>query len=161
MTGETRMFKNLDADSIKQVKRATIGTMILTVIMILIFVALKFLFKNVDFINNKINLLYVLLGGAAGALVAILNFYYLAYSIGQRTTTEDEELAKSRYELSKRIRLFIQVGWMVAAILVPVFNAVAAIFPLFFPRRSVIIMGIIDAKRENKNEGTGGELDQQ
>ncbi len=155
------MLNKLDADSKKQVKRGTVGTIILTAIMVFIFVALKLIFKNVDFFKDNINILHVCLGALAGALVAILNFVYLAYSIGQRTTTENEELAKAQYESSKKIRLFIQVGWMIIAIVVPVFNAIAAIFPLFFPRRSIILCGILDARREDKKTGTGGELDQQ
>lgn len=154
------MFKNLDADSMKFLKRGTIGTIILTIIMVLIFWALKLIFKNVDFFKDNINMLHVGLGAAAGALVAILNYFYLAYSIGKRTTTEDEELATAQYNLSRKIRRGIQIGWLVVAIVVPFFNAVAAIFPLLFPRRSIILCGIVDNMREKK-QGTGGEDDQQ
>ena len=154
------MFKNLDADSKKMLKRGTVGTVILTAIMVAIFVALKFIFIKVDFFG-KIDLFEVGLGALCGALVAILVFFYLAYSIGERTVTEDPELAAAKYNLSKKIRLGIQVAWMIVAILVPVFNAIAAIFPLFFPKRALIICGIMDNRRENKKSGTGGEHDQQ
>ena len=58
---------------------------------------------------------------------------------------EDEKQARATMGVSYRYRTLLQLLWVILAIVVPVFNMVAGIVPLFIPSLVIKLRGIISA----------------
>lgn len=82
----------------------------------------------------------VVLGGVAGTLVAILNFYLMCLTIQAAAQIDDKKRMKSKIQLSYNGRMFLQAGWVIAAVLLPCFQPVAAALPLLFPSVVIVIL---------------------
>ncbi len=87
----------------------------------------------------------VILGGIAGFLVAVFNFFWMAVTVQKVASIEDEKQARSTMGVSYRYRTLMQLLWVILAIVVPVFNMVAGIVPLFIPSIVIKLRGIISA----------------
>ncbi|MBQ7616174.1 MAG: hypothetical protein IJU77_14105 [Butyrivibrio sp.] len=87
----------------------------------------------------------VILGGICGYLVAVGNFFWMAVTVQKVANIEDEKQARSTMGVSYRYRTLIQLLWVILAIVVPVFNMVAGIVPLFIPSIVIKLRGIISA----------------
>ncbi|MCR5672008.1 MAG: hypothetical protein K6G10_13465 [Butyrivibrio sp.] len=87
----------------------------------------------------------VILGGIGGFLVAVGNFFWMAMTVQKVASTEDESKARQTMGVSYRYRTLLQLLWVVLAIVVPVFNLVAGIVPLFIPSLFIKLRGIISA----------------
>ncbi len=87
----------------------------------------------------------VILGGICGFLVAVGNFFWMAVTVQKVANIEDEKQARSTMGVSYRYRTLIQLLWVILAIVVPVFNMVAGIVPLFIPSIVIKLRGIISA----------------
>ena len=87
----------------------------------------------------------VILGGIGGFLVAVGNFFWMAVTVQKVASTEDESKARQTMGVSYRYRTLLQLLWVVLAIVVPVFNLVAGIVPLFIPSLFIKLRGIISA----------------
>lgn len=87
----------------------------------------------------------VILGGIGGFLVAVGNFFWMAITVQKVAATEDEQKARSTMGVSYRYRTLIQLLWVILAIVVPVFNLVAGIVPLFIPSLFIKLRGIVSA----------------
>ena len=122
----------LHAASKKEVWRIAVGTAVCTGLMLAVFFALS-LFRIVPF-DYK-----VVLGGLAGGAVAIGNFALLCLTIQSAAQIEDKKNMKARIQVSYNIRLVLQAAWVVAAFLLPWFNAVAAALPLLFPTAVILV----------------------
>lgn len=126
----------------KETKNIALYTIIGVVIMWLAFGVLHILDKE------KIPFDYtVILGGIGGALVAVLNFFFMGLTVQKVASTEDEKLAHSYMKASYSRRILMQVAWLVIAIAVPCFQFIAGIAPLLFPGMGIKITGIIKAKQ--------------
>lgn len=131
----------------KETMRIAKGTVILSVVMILVFALLK----KFDFT--------VVLGAALGTVTAILNFFLLGLSVQKAAdmmkgvemppepeeTDEGEEApavptppeitqAKQRMQLSYTGRMIMQAAVGILGLALPCFHAVATVLPLLFPR---------------------------
>ena len=82
----------------------------------------------------------VLLGGALGTLVAVLNFAALCLTIQSAAGIEDKKQRKATIQVSYNTRLFFQAAWVVAAFLIPAFHVVAAAVPLLFPSAVIFFL---------------------
>ena len=87
----------------------------------------------------------VILGGIGGFLVAVGNFFWMAKTVQKVASTEDESKARQTMGVSYRYRTLLQLLWVILVIVVPVFNLVAGIVPLFIPSLFIKLRGIISA----------------
>ena len=87
----------------------------------------------------------VILGGIVGFIVAVGNFFWMAMTVQKVASTEDDAKARSTMGVSYRYRTMLQILWVILAIVVPVFNLVAGIVPLFIPSLFIKLRGIISA----------------
>lgn len=80
----------------------------------------------------------VVLGNVLTLFAGILNFFLMGLTV-QKAVEKDEQDAKSLMKLSGNLRLWGMFVVLLIGILIPVFDTVAVIIPVFFPRISVFI----------------------
>ncbi len=97
--------------------------------------------------------IFVLLGNILGGLIAVLNFFLMGLTVQKAVTLEEKE-ARDRMKLSMTLRSFLLMAAAVVGILVPCFNAAAAIIPLFFVRIAISLRPIFIKDAE---DGTDSE----
>lgn len=120
----------------KETIHIAMGTLILSAVMVVIFILLgKF--------DEK-----VLFGTLLGGTFAVLNFFLLGITIQKATKIENEGRAKATMQFSYSMRMLATLGIGIIGFMVPVFNWVAAIFPLLFPRITIFIMNLAKSKRK-------------
>lgn len=91
----------------------------------------------------------VLLGNVYSAVIAVLNFLFMGIGI-QKSLGKDENTAKAVLASSQRIRMFLLfIAAMIGALL-PVFNIIAVLLPLLFPRLAVAARPIADRNKTDK-----------
>ncbi|WP_034475378.1 ATP synthase subunit I [Butyrivibrio proteoclasticus] len=139
------MFKLQDAVK-KETRNIAIGTGIGVVIMFAIFFVLHMVLpKNLPF-GYYVPFDYkVILAGIVGFFVAVGNFFWMAVTVQKVTSIEDEKRARETMGVSLRYRTLMQLLWVILAIVVPVFNLVAGIVPLFIPSITIKLRGIMSA----------------
>ena len=121
----------------KETVRVAAMTAIGVVCMIIVFAILH------QFLPEKVPFDYrVILGGLAGGFVAVLNFFLMGLTVQKVASTEDEDLARSRMKASYSRRMMLQMGWVIVAIVVPIFQPVAGILPLLFPSTGIKLLAI-------------------
>ncbi|MCC8049275.1 MAG: hypothetical protein LIP10_01275 [Clostridiales bacterium] len=86
----------------------------------------------------------VILGGIAGGLIAVLNFFLMGLMVQSAAAATDEDAARTKVKASYSQRLLLQMLWVIAAIVAPCFQFVAGIVPLFLPSFGIKLMGIIN-----------------
>ena len=123
-----------------------LGTGVGVLIMFLIFFCLHMAIPEDAPFNLAVPFDYkVILGGIGGFLVAVGNFFWMAVTVQKVASMEDEKAARSAMGVSYRYRTLIQLLWVILAIVLPVFNFVAGIIPLFIPSLFIKLRGIISA----------------
>lgn len=113
----------------RETKYIAFVALLLSVVMEIVFV----LFGRWDYT--------VLLGNLLGASVAVLNFFLMGLTVQGAVELEEKE-AKERMKLSMTLRNLMLMVAAVLGLLLPCFNAVAAIIPLFFVRIAVALRPI-------------------
>ena len=100
--------------------------------------------------------LSVLFGNLGGAVLAVGNFFLLAYTVSRAVDKGKPEEAAQRVKATATLRL-IGVGAL-SALLIGVFktNIFATLIPLLFPRVAIAFRPILDRKRGTGNTGTEG-----
>lgn len=119
-------LKKLDPTVRRETAFVALGTVILSVLMEAVFLVI-----------GKWNLT-VLFGNLLGAFVAVLNFFLLGLTVQAAVSLEEKD-AKARMTLSQRLRLLLLAAAAILGIVLPCFDAIAAILPLFFPR---LVLGV-------------------
>ena len=96
----------------------------------------------------------VVLGGVCCGIIDILNFFFMGLGVVKVTSLEpitdedgnvseeDTKRARRIMSMSMRLRFLMMIVWVVIAIAVPCFNAVAGIMPLIFPTLGIKMLGI-------------------
>lgn len=82
----------------------------------------------------------VILGGAVGSVVAILNFVLMCLTIQTASQKEGEKKVKLWVQLSYNSRMLLQCAWVVLAAILPWFHLIASALPLLFPTMVIIVM---------------------
>ena len=85
----------------------------------------------------------VLLGNLFGAFFAVLNFFLMGLTIQSALKREQKE-ASSFIKLSGTYRMLMMFLVAIGGLLIPVFNPVAVILPLFFPRIGALLRPLAD-----------------
>ena len=124
----------------KETANIAIGTAIGVLIMYGVFYVLHMVVPNWAPFDYK-----VILGGIGGFLVAVGNFFWMALTVQKVASIEDEERARKTMGVSYRYRTMLQFVWGILAIVVPVFNLVSGIVPLFIPSIIIKLRGILSA----------------
>ena len=115
-----------------ETKRVAIATGIMTILMWIVFGIGHALSPQQIPFNYT-----VILGGLAGGIVAVANFFLMGLTVQQVASTTDEDLAKSKMKASYSQRFLLQVVWIILAIVLPCFQFAAGILPLLFPSLSI------------------------
>ena len=87
----------------------------------------------------------VLLGNLLGGIAAVLNFFLMGITV-QKAVTKEEKEAKDIVKLSQTLRMFMQLAFAVIGFLFDVFNVIAVLIPLFFPRIAIMFRPMFDKK---------------
>ena len=80
----------------------------------------------------------VLLGNLLSGSAAVLNFLLMGITV-QSSLDREEKSAKAAMKLSQNLRLLMLFAAAAVGVLLPCFNTVTALLPLFFPRIAVMI----------------------
>lgn len=87
----------------------------------------------------------VLLGNVLSAFFAVLNFFLMGITV-QNALDKEEKDAKNLLKVSQMYRnLMILVATIIGVVL-PCFNTVAVIVPVFFPRIAIAIRPLFEKK---------------
>ena len=135
----------------KAVKDETIfvalGSVILSVIMILVFFGLMILVffgLNKAFPEQVPMGLPVIAGAAGGCAVAVGNFFLMALTVQKVAGIENYDQAYRSMQVSYRYRTFLQLIWCVLCMVLKFINPVAGILPLLWPSLLIKGRGIIN-----------------
>lgn len=103
----------------------------------------------------------VLLGNVLGGAVAVGNFFLMGISV-QKAVMKEEKRAKNIMKLSQSGRLLLLFAAAAIGVLLPCFNTVTAIVPLFFPRIAVAFRPLFlkkgQAEKIKTHESEGGVI---
>lgn len=124
----------IDATVKRETKYITYFCIILSVLMQAVFVLLK----RWDYT--------VLLGNLLTLAVAVLNFLFMGITV-QKSLAMDSSDAKKFIKSSQGIRTIAMFAVLVVGVAVPIFNTVAVIVPIFFPRIAVSFRPLIKDKK--------------
>ena len=127
----------------KAVKDETIfvalGSMILSVLMVIVFFALSRVFPDRVPMDAS-----VLIGAIGGCAVAVGNFFLMALTVQKVAGIENYEQAYRSMQISYRYRNFLQLIWCVLSMILTFINPVAGMLPLLWPSLLIKGKGIIN-----------------
>lgn len=124
----------LQPASRREIKRIAIGTAILDLLMIGVFVLLSLLGIM------KFEPLPIFLAAAIGSCLAIGSFTLLCITVQQAVEIEDRKKMQAKFQLSYNIRMVVQAGWVVICFFVPWLNIFAGAIPLAFPKATILYL---------------------
>lgn len=127
----------LSRETLKSIAIISIGSLLLTVVMLIIFA----ISRN---FNSK-----VILGGIAGAFYSILNFILLAITVEKMLSKEEKAKANLTAELSYVARFFLTAVFVIWSIKAEYINYLAAIIPIIFPQLIIRIYGFTSIRKRS------------
>ena len=136
----------LQAASKKELSRIAAGTVLGTLLMILILWLLSLLGIG-TFTPSRI-----FLGAGIGCFIAIFNFYLLCLTVQKAVDIQDKKQMKMKFQVSYNFRMLLQAAWVVVALLVPGIHVVAGAVPLLFPHAVILLL-----QMTGKISGTAGK----
>ncbi len=116
----------------KETRNAAVHTIIGVVIMWAVFALLHVMSPEVIPFDWR-----VILAGAVGGAVAVLNFFLMALTVQTVVSIEDDTAARNRMKASYSQRMLMQGLWCVLAIVLPCFQFAAGMLPLLFPTLAI------------------------
>ncbi len=87
----------------------------------------------------------VLLGNLLGFIAAVGNFFLMGLSV-QKALGKEEKEARSVVKTSQSLRLLMLIAVCAVGYIAPVFNILAVIIPLLFPRIAFVIKSFMIKK---------------
>lgn len=157
---------NIQTPVKRETQKIAVGVLILSVIMIIVFIAIK----RFD--------MTVLWGTLLGGGFAVLNFFLMALtvqhaaeqmngvtlppeeSVGEEEAQGEQPQKQEGFPQQKKIRGIVQKSYLlrmvlmavvaVAAVKLPVFNAIPAIIALFFPRIVITVLPMIQKNQKGE-----------
>lgn len=94
----------------------------------------------------------VLGGSLVGAVLAIGNFFALALTVQAAAATGDEKRSKLKMQFSYSVRMLVVLLALIAVFAVPFLDGVSAIFPLLFPRLTIMAMQVMGVYKPEKQQ---------
>ena len=135
----------------KAVKDETVvvalGSLILSVIMVLVFFGL-----NKAFPEQVPMGLPVIAGAVGGCAVAVGNFFLMALTVQKVAGIENYEEAYRSMQVSYRYRTFLQLIWCVLTMVLTFINPVAGMLPLLWPSLLIKGRGILSGVKKQGKE---------
>ena len=125
----------VDATIKKETKYIAYFSLILSVIMQAVFLLLK----RWDYT--------VILGNVLSFSVAVLNFYIMGITV-QKAVLMDESDARKLIKSSQSLRTAGMFLLLAIGVALPIFNTIAVIVPVFFPRIAVTFRPLIKDKKD-------------
>lgn len=107
---------------------------------------LSVLMQAVFIFLNKWNL-YVLLGNILSYALAVLNFYVMGLTV-QKAVSMDEKEARKLVKASQSLRNAAMLVVLAVGVVLPWFNTVSVIVPMFFPRIAISFRPLVKDKKE-------------
>lgn len=142
-----KLFDSMQPAVKKETQNVAVSTVIGTVVMWGICAVLH------GIIPDKVPFDYtVMLAGAGGAVVAILNFFLMGLTVQKAAKETDVDAARARIKASYTQRMLLQVLWAIVAIVLPCFWFVAGLIPLLFPGMGIKIRGLFQKKQKEKSQ---------
>lgn len=124
----------LQPASRKELKRVTIGTGVLDLILIAgLFLLSQFGIGSFSFIR-------ILLSVLCGSVIALLNFTLMCLTVQSAVGMQDMKKMKAKFQLSYNARMILQAGWAVVAFLVPQIHFIAGAAPILFPKLTILYL---------------------
>ena len=99
----------------------------------------------------------VLLGNLLSDSVSLLNFLLMGLTI-QSATSKDEAQAKQQMRLSQTLRMLMIFAATVLGVLLPCFNTITSIVPIFFPRIALAFQPIFLRDDEQPSQPAGPDV---
>ena len=87
----------------------------------------------------------VLWGNLLGGITAVLNFFLMGLTV-QRAVGKDEREAATLMKFSQTYRFMLQLAVGLVGTLFSVFNVIAVVIPLFFPRIAIMLRPYVGIK---------------
>ena len=125
----------VDKTILEETKYITFVVVILSVLLNAVFL----IFRKWDYT--------VILGTLLSATVAVINFLLMGITI-QKALQTDSADAKKMMKASQSMRNFGMLVIIGIAVLLPCFNTIAVIVPLFFPRIAIMLRPLLKKKEE-------------
>jgi hypothetical protein len=144
-------MKRIDSVALKETGFVALVSLILSVFMQSVFLALDYWFPSVwDY--------SVILGNLLGYIASVGNFFLMCLTVVKAVNKEPKD-ASNLMRLSQSLRILMLFAVALIAFLIDLkvgcFNIIALVIPYFFPRIAVIIRQLvisIKQKRGGKNE---------
>ena len=124
-SGSGGFMKNIDKTVIKETKYIAVCVLVISLIMQSVFLIIR----KWDYT--------VLLGNAFIGFFSVLNFFLMGLSVSKAVVKEEKE-AKSIMKLSQTYRMLLMAVVLIIGLTVPVFNKLAVIITVFFPRIAIM-----------------------
>ncbi|MEG0109718.1 MAG: ATP synthase subunit I [Oscillospiraceae bacterium] len=102
--------------------------------------------------------LSVLLGTVLGAAFAVANFLLMGITVQNMAKDADIKHAKQVFQFSYSLRQLAMVLVVILGFTVHLFNGIAVVIPLLFPKFTILIMQMTGMYKPDKKEE--GELDE-
>ena len=127
-------MKKVDATVLQETKYVSVWVLILSVLMQSVFLVIR----KWDYT--------VLLGNLLSGAFSVLNFFLMGLTV-QSALGKDEKEVKNAVKLSQTYRSLMMFAMLAVGVLVPVFNTLAVVIPVVFPRISFIFRPMFDKKQ--------------
>jgi len=127
-------LKKVDATVLQETKYVSVWVLILSVLM-----------QSVFLVIGKWDYT-VLLGNLLSGAFSVLNFFLMGLTV-QSALGKDEKEVKNAVKLSQTYRSLMMFAMLAVGVLVPVFNTLAVVIPVVFPRISFIFRPMFDKKQ--------------
>lgn len=92
----------------------------------------------------------VLAGSLVGAVLAVANFFALALTVQAAASTGDEKRSKLKMQFSYSVRMLVVLLALIAVFAAPFLDGIAAVFPLLFPRLTIVVMQVLGFYKPEK-----------
>lgn len=134
----SKIFEQVQPAVKKETIRVAVSTSVGVVLMWILFFVLHLMMpEQIPFDYT------VFLGGIAGGIVAVLNFFFMGLTVQKVASSTSEDAARMSMKASYSRRMLLQMLWVVIAIAAPCFQFAAGIAPLLFPSIGIKLTGIL------------------
>lgn len=125
----------LDAESKKNLLKISVGSLVFSAIVAVVFIAIG----QFD--------LSVVFGLAIGLALSIGNFYVMSVTVAKALETGDGNEAKKRIRNSYLIRTGVMVAVIAVSIIVKQINPIPVLVSVFYVRLTIFITGLFEKKK--------------